>query len=345
MASGRYARFWRTIQEMAAEHNPGEVLVGVYMYYNYFPAPAGEVTLNEKIYGEFVPWGFAPGHGGLGSRLRGDSPVNFFPMPEEAFEWLKQQWLGWKNTGMRMGYRPNYLHDGWVMPMVNTRQAGEFLKFVADHGMEGADFDSLTGQWAAHGPKLYVHMRLLAKPELPIDEILDEYYEAFGPAAAEIREYFEYWEQYCIDNAVRFYELFLDIGMRWQRFPVKGHEAFPPESFEPAEEILERAKEAAQEDPEPEYAARVEFIRKGLEHARLAGRLASLFNGEYAIPEDTERFENAVEALRELVEFRKAHEHMYISDYHTGAARHEPRRWNLEPLFARLKEEHPRSVS
>ncbi len=338
MASDRYARFWKTIQAMAEARNPG-TLVTTYMYYNYFPAPAGEITLNENIYGEFVQWGFAPGHRGEGSLrggTRGDSPVNFFPMPEEAFEWLKQQWLGWHNTGMRIGYRPNYLHDGWVMPLVSIRQAAEFFQYAVEHGMEGARFDSLTGQWAAHGPKLYVHMRLLAKPELSVEKILDEYYEAFGPAADAVRDYFEYWEAYCIENAERFCELFLDVGMRWQRFPLKGHEAFPPESFEPAEEILERAVQAAAEDPAPEYAARVDFLRKGLEHARLAGRLAAAFDGQRDIPEDTEKFEKALEALRRLVEFRRAHEDLYISDYFYGASWREAGRWNLAPLFARL---------
>ena len=62
-----------------------------------------------------------------------------------------------------MAYRPNYLHDGYVMPHFETKQEGEFFKFAYDHGMEGARFDSLTGQWAAQLPRLYMHLRLFAK--------------------------------------------------------------------------------------------------------------------------------------------------------------------------------------
>jgi len=308
---------------MAVERNPDAFLT-TYIYYGYFPAPVADIKLGKHVYGEFVPWG-NPQH------------TDFFPMREEALEWLKEQWLGWQRTGMRMSYRPNYLHDGWVMPLVNVRQAAEFFQFAVEHGMEGSRFDSLTGQWAAHGPKLYVHMRLHAKPELAVDDILDEYYEAFGPAASTVREYFEYWEEYCTDNVQRINDLYIDVGHRWSRFQLRAHEAFPPSSFEPAEAILERARRAAADHPRAEYAARVAFVAAGLEHARLAGRLAACFDAERTIAEDSERFEQAVEALGKLIAFRRAHEAPYISDFFYGAAWREGRYWNLSPLFARLE--------
>ena len=320
--SDRYARFWATIQQMAAERNP-EALVTTYIYYSYFPAPVKCGELGEHVFGEFVPWG-NPQH------------TDFFPMRDEAFEWLKTQWLGWQRTGLRLAYRPNYLHDGWVMPLVDTRQSGEFFRFAVQHGMEGSRFDSLTGQWAAQGPKLYVHVRLHAKPELTVDTILDEYYEAFGPAATAVREYFEYWEQYCRDHLQHFNDLYIDVGHRWSRFQLKAHEAFPPACFEPAAAILERAKRAAQDHPQVEYAQRVAFLAAGLEHARLAGRLAALFDSERDIPEDSPRFDQAVRALGELAAFRRAHQQPYISDYFYGAAWREGRFWNLRPLLAQL---------
>ncbi|MDY0168461.1 MAG: DUF4838 domain-containing protein [Thermoguttaceae bacterium] len=325
--SDRYARFWQAVRKRAAERNP-EALVTTYIYYGYFPAPATDIELGEHVFGEFVPWG-NPQH------------TDFFPMREEALAWLKEQWLGWRRTGMRLAYRPNYLHDGWVMPLVDVRQAAEFFQFAVENGMEGSRFDSLTGQWAVHGPKLYVHMRLHAKPELAVDDILDEYYEAFGPAAPEVREYFEYWERYCADNLQKINDLYIDVGHRWARFLLMAHKAFPPASFEAAEAILQRAKRAAADHPRPEYAARVAFVAAGLEHARLAGRLAALFDGDRNIPADSERFEQAVEALRELVAFRRAHEKPYISDYLYGAAGREARFWNLRPLFARLEAGEP----
>lgn len=143
--SDRYARFWSVIRQMAAERNP-EAVVTTYIYYGYFPAPVTDVELGQHVFGEFVPWG-NPQH------------TDFFPMRDEAFAWLKEQWLGWRRTGLRLAYRPNYLHDGWVMPLVETHQSAEFFRFAVEHGMEGSRFDSLTGQWAAQGPKLYIHVR------------------------------------------------------------------------------------------------------------------------------------------------------------------------------------------
>lgn len=323
--SDRYARFWQTIQRMAAERNP-DALVTTFIYYRYFPAPALKIELGKRVYGEFVPWG-NPQH------------TDFFPMRREALDWLKEQWSGWQGTGIRMCYRPNYLHDGWVMPLVDVRQSAEFFQYAAAHGMEGTDFDSLTGQWAVHGPKLYVHMRLHAKPGLAVDDVLDEYYAAFGPAAGEARAYFEYWERYCMDNLQRINDLYIDVGHRWCRFQLKAHEAFPPSCFGPAEAILGRAEQAARGAPLAEYAARVKFLQDGLAHARLAVRLSALFNGERDIPADSGRFAQAAEALRELMAFRRAHETPYISDYFSGASWREAAFWNLQPLFARLEKD------
>jgi len=323
--SDRYARFWQSVQKLAAERNP-EALVTTYIYYNYFPAPTSDIKLGPQVYGEFVPWG-NPQH------------TDFFPMREEALEWLRQQWMGWQRTGIRLCYRPNYLHDGWVMPLVDTRQSGGFFRFAVENGMEGTRFDSLTGQWSAQGPKLYVHMRLHAKPHLTVEEILDEYYRAFGPAADAVRAYFDYWERYCLDNFQKFNDLFIDHGHRWARFQLLAHKAFPPECFVPATSLLEKAASAAAQDQRPEFALRVKFLRDGLEHARIANRLAVCFDGDRELPAGPEHLAKATAAMRELIAFRRSHEKPYISDYFYGGAWREERFWNLKPIFAALQGE------
>ncbi len=315
--SDRYARFWKTIYDMASEHDP-DVVVTVYLYVNYFPAPAEVSELGSGILGEFVPWG--------------DHAVEWFPMREDALEWVKEQWLGWADTGMTMAFRPNHLHDGWVMPHLDTRQTGEFFKFAYEHGLVGTSYDSLCGEWATQGPSLYLQLRLNAKPWMEVEQILDEYYSVFGPAEEQVREYFGYWEDYAYEHNERIADLYRDVGVRWQRFQLKAHEAYPPESFKPAEEILQRALEAAEADPDPEYLERVEFLEAGLEHAKLGGRLAALFDGERNIPRDSERFPKAGRALQELVQFRRKHEHLHIYDYQSSAFK-ERRFWNLESLF------------
>ena len=317
-ASERYARFWKEILRRAKEHRD-DAMVSVFMYLQTFPAPRTPIELGEDVIGFFCQWG--------------DDRISWFPMEDESLEWMKAQWLGWSATGMRMVYRPNYLHDGYVMPHVDTRQSGEFFQFAYRNGMVGTDFDSLRGQHANQGPQLYMTYRLHTRPEMDIDDILDEYYSVFGPAAAQVRAYFTYWENYSIEQQDRWRnEVFAGLGSRWARFQLKAHEAYPPDSFAPAQALLNDAAKAAAEHPDSQYRERIAFLQAGLEHARLCARLAALFDGERNIPMNTEREFEARKVVRELVQFRKAHEYLYIDDF-SESARFERVQWNVDDLF------------
>ena len=271
-----------------------------------------DIKLDKNFYGEFVQWR--------------DPHLRYFPMPKAAFEWIKQQWLGWKKTGIRMGYRPNYLHDGYVMPYFDTWQSGEFFKFAYENGMEGTDFDMNTGQWAVQGLRLYMHLRLNSNPELKIKEIRKEYFSAFGPAAESIEHYCDYWESYAIENVLNFIE-HLEVR-RYAKYPLQVHEAFPLKVFDPATAILEQALEEAHTSSYPEFAERVKFLQVGLEHARLTVKLATIYNGNKNIPKD--RLEEAKELLRKLVQFRKDHQKLYFSDLYHVTSYWERRNWNMD---------------
>ena len=294
--SDRHARFWKVIREKAAKRNPNVLVSVSYLYENEFTAPVNDIYLGSNFYGEFVQWR--------------DPHLRYFPMPKAAFEWIKEQWLGWKKTGIRMGYRPNYLHDGYVLPHFETWQSGEFFKFAYENGMEGTDFDTNTGQWAVHGLRLYMHLRLNSDPELEIDTIRDEYFSAFGPAAESVRRYCDYWEGYAVENTLNFIQ---DMEVRrYAKYPLQAHQAFPLEVFDPAVAILEQAVEEARTSPRPEFAERVRFLKAGLEHALLTIEFTAIHDGHVEVP--AERVDEAREALRELVRFRKEHQHLYFSD-------------------------------
>lgn len=316
--SDRYARFWKVMQEKAAKRNPQAQVSASFIYENELPAPVTGIKLGKNIYGEFVQWQ--------------DPHLRYFPMPDEAVEWLKEQWLGWRETGIRMAYRPNYLHDGYVMPHFETKQEGEFFKFAVEHGMEGAHFDSLTGQWAAQGPRLYMHLRLMAKPDLTLDAIRQEYLSAFGPAAPTMGRYFDYWEDYATRNTIPFIEMYREIGRRYANYTAKAHRVFPPESFEPAEVLLEQAITQTRALDDPQFVERVRFVQLGLQHAQLAARLAAVYDGEKTLPQD--RLEEGKAALQELVNFRKAHEMAFFSDLYHATAYWERHRMNLDEIMA-----------
>ena len=294
--SDRYVRFWQAIREKAARRNPNVQMLVMSLYENEFTAPVNDVYLGKSYYGEFVQWR--------------DPHLRYFPMPVAAFEWMKEQWLGWKKTGMRMGYRPNYLLDGYLLPHFETHQSGAFFKFAYENGMEGTDFDMNTGQWAAQGLRLYMHLRLHSDPELEIDAIRGEYFSAFGPAAESVRRYCDYWEGYAVENTLNFIQ---DLEVRrYAKYPLQAHGAFPPKVFDPALPILERALHEAGTSPRPEFAERVRFLQVGLQHALLAVAFTAIHDGSAQVPE--ERVDEATEALRELVRFRKDHEHLFFSD-------------------------------
>ena len=325
VTSDRYARFWKAIHENARKRNPHAMVSVSFIYENEFPAPLFDIHLGKNLYGEFVQWQ--------------DPHLRYFPMPPEAYEWVKAQWLGWRKTGIRMGYRPNYLHDGYVLPHFDTRQSGEFFKFAYENGMEGGSFDSLTGQWGVHGLRLYMHLRLLSDPTLEVDAIRAEYCSAFGPAAGTMARYFEYWEDYSFENHMRFIELFWEFGWRYRSYARKAHLAFPPESFGPAERLLEQAAaEAGAPGVLPEFAERVRFARVGLEHARLTLRLTSLFEIQDEVP-DTVPEANRTEAesaLRDLVAFRKQNQRLFFSDLLWVTSFWERPKLDLDDLAAAL---------
>ena len=309
LVSDRYARFWTTIRDMAAQRNP-DVLVTTFLYWNYQPAPIGDIRL-DGVYGEFVPWG--------------QSEIVYYPMEEEAHTWNKEQWQGWAERGVTMGYRPNYLLGGYVMPHLSTWQAGDMFQFAARHGMIGFDFDSLWSHWAVKGPMYYLHMRLSVHPEHSIETLRREYFAAFGPAAAAVEEYFDHWEEYSRTRAA-------GGGVSWSD-PTRANELYPPEVFVPAARRLDEAMELARQDARPEYAERIRFLQAGLEHARLSARFIGTLGHRGAVPtDDAERFQTARNALQELIDFRRANEHLYIADY-VAAATVENRRIDISTLL------------
>lgn len=321
VVSDRYVKFWKTVREMAAEHNP-DVTITTFLYWNYFPAPLEEIELGEHFYGEFVPW---------------TGPAAWMPMSEALDAWVREQWLGWYNTGMRLAYRPNMLHGGYVMPYFSTRQAGAFMNFAYEHGLEGVDFDTLFGHWATKGPMLYLYLRLAWEPDADIDKLRREYFSIFGPAETQVERYFDFWEDHSHVIAERAIELAKatpddqfcpHTGFFATLFPgrsMRSHIEYPPELFEEAAEMLAEALALAQEHERDEYAERVHFLQVGLENARLSSQLWEAYDidNETPIDEDPERRERTEAVINELIELRQEHEDLYFSDL-IHAAQWEP---------------------
>ncbi len=293
--SDRYARFALAVQTLAAKENPKVAAIG-YAYFNYFQAPTSGVKLHPGIV-----LGYCPSAG-------------WYPRAKDEHAWYQGQWRGWSDAGARLFMRTNYFLDGYCLPFVFAHQFADDFQHAAQHGMIGTDFDSLTGHWATQGPSLYLLMRLHTRPSERVDDLLAEYYGAFGPAAEAVKAYFDHWERSTTDLRPRLHEAFEDrFASRWRTWARVAHRVFPSESFAAGEALLERAAAAAKTDRDA--AARVAFLRTGLEHAKLCVKVSVLLT--LADPEATP--ERGAEALNELLRFRRAHEREWIGNFNHNA--------------------------
>jgi hypothetical protein len=288
--SDRYARFWLAVQELAKKENPDVHIIG-YVYFNYFQAPTSGVKLNDHIL-----IGFCPSSG-------------WYPREDDEHAWYQKQWKGWGDTGAKLFFRPNYFLDGYDMPFIFAHQFADDFQHNARYGMVGTDFDALTGHWATQGPDLYLLMRLHNRPEVATDQLLAEYYSGFGPAAADVKAYFDYWERYTMNNRPLLAKAFADrVASRWRTWAKVAHVVFPPDCFAPADALLAKASKSAAGDRDA--AARVEFLRLGLAHAKLSGQAAAQLT--LADPQATP--ERGQKALMELLTFRRANERKWLDN-------------------------------
>ncbi len=170
--SDRYARFYLEVLQEARKFDPDATAIGL-AYTNYKQATV-RTKLNQNVVIALVPGFHYPWKAG------------------SAREHFREQWLGWKSTGTRLYLRPNFMLQGYSLPLFFADEISRGLAFAYRHGMFATDFDSLTGQWAGQGPNLYAVARVNTNPPSSVKQALPEYYEGFGPAAEPVRRYFEH---------------------------------------------------------------------------------------------------------------------------------------------------------
>lgn len=274
IVSDRYARFWRTVQELAAKHDPDAIVTG-YAYVNYAPPPVRE-TLNDHVWIGLVP----------------DA---FFPRTAAEHKQCIAMWQGWAKTGCKLFLRPNYTLEGYCMPFLYTHQFADEFAHHAKTGMIATDFDSLTAMWATQGPQTYLFARWQGCIDKTVDEVLAEYYAGFGPTAKKVKAYFDYWENYTTTNRERFRAVEKKLKANWALYPRMAHECFTPAAFARGRKLLDEAAKAAKDDATA--AARVEFLGKGLTHAeKCAAASRARASGDFMALQD---------ALNDLRSYRK----------------------------------------
>ncbi len=253
--SARYLRFWnRLLGKMRAE-NPDVTLITLGYVYTREGPPAG-VRL-EHDGGLIVNLVHGFGQSGL-----------------QAFK-------RWREAGVRVVLRPNWWHTAAVAPWLPLHEAGEYFRYVQSNGLMGFDFDTLLGYWGSQGPFYYLIARLSARPDLSVDEVIDEYASAFGGAAPAIRDYLAYWED--VSGRVGYPTMagrgiprssdgFYDRMVQkhgFVRSPIVGSWPIIPLFYDDSivsrgHRILDRAQQLAGDDQMAQR--RIEFLRDGLRH-------------------------------------------------------------------------------
>jgi hypothetical protein len=237
--SDRYARFYNEIAKIVAEECPGRML-GAYAYSAYRTVPI-EQTLEPNILVGFV----------------GISYVS-----RENYEADKEIFDGWAERSSAIFWRPNLLNGGMGFPQNFARPLGRDVAAMADRGLTVTDFDCQYQHWALKGLTYYVLAEMLAEPDADPDAVIDDYCAAgFGPAAEEVRAYFDGVE--AITSRIFADSAF--YGLKENMEVLAGY--YDDETLAGLQAHLDAAREAAA--GAPEILARIDFLQVGPDYARL----------------------------------------------------------------------------
>lgn len=275
----RYARFWLALQTAGRRYDPSATVIA--LAYAGYTKPPVATKLNDHV-------------------IVGIVPLTVYPRDEKSKEAYHQLWNGWAKTGARLFLRPNYFLEGYCMPYIFAEQFGEDFKFAAEHNMIATDFDSLTGMWGVQGPNLYLLGRLNEDPKLDVKAVLDEYYSGFGPAAPQVRAYFDYWKNVTLKMDNHWYKT---AQGGWSTLSFSGDQLYTPERFAAGARLLEAAKRAAQSNPTA--AKRVHYLSLWLENARLSMATLAAFHATQHQPQNENLATALTQAENRMEKFRK----------------------------------------
>lgn len=245
----RYVRFWNIISERARRIDP-TVKVTTYAYRSYKTPPTLSNVAPELIVGYVGGEGF---------------------YPEEPD--LLPNWSGWRAAGATLFWRPNFFHSAHGLPFNFARALGNDFATLYKEGMIGTDFDALLGFWATQGLNYFVAAERHIRPMDPTEDLLADYFSAFGPAAGLISQYFDLWEKQT-NSAVRTLRdseppIRETWGGGWHRAYFRAlPKIYPDWALEEARHLLEAALLAVH-DADPIFAERLEVLNAGLRHSEL----------------------------------------------------------------------------
>jgi hypothetical protein len=243
--SDRYARWYNELARRAREYDPNARVVA-YAYSRYRSPPVKIDRIEPNVWVGYV--GF-----------------NAYPRPEDYRKTSMDEWFGWSHLGATVFLRSNSLfYCGEGAPWVVSRQIAEDTKFQIENGLRATDYDCLQGYWATTGPSYYVLARMLWDTDADPEQLLAEFYDAFGPMNLVAKEYFDYWEEFtnALGNDAEFFGL--NRTERLQAYP----RVYTAAVLAKAQAILDKAGPILPTATEAERE-RFRNVELGLEHGRV----------------------------------------------------------------------------
>jgi hypothetical protein len=231
--SDRFISFFNDIAEITEKKYPRKFLCAY--AYTCYRAPPLKTRLRDNILIGIVMSGY---------------------MTEKMRINDRELWDGWRKKAKHVFVRPNAFYLGKGMPTLYPHRLAADLKYYVKAGLTLTDYDGCLQCWATQGLNYYVLAKLLWNPNLNVDSIIDDYCaNGFGPAAKEIREYFnaleENMDRYACDN-IYSQKTFCKILSK--------------ATIHRLERILEKAE--LKTAGNSVVLARIAFLRNGLEYAK-----------------------------------------------------------------------------
>ena len=187
----------------------------------------------------------------------------------------------------------------------------------------------------------YMHYRLNWNPEMEIEAIRQEYFSAFGPAAADVEQYFDYWENYAATRpAYRDISTdpqgALDEIQKDQR-TLSGISAAGLSACgsDPGEGSRNGAKGSATRVCPSEWNS----CRRASSSSRYPQAYRSSWTSKASraergsAPKDPKKLKQAKRAMQELIQFRHDPKNRFVSDYISNATVEKNQIINIETLF------------
>jgi Domain of unknown function (DUF4838) len=269
----RYIWFSNQVQRLARKQVPdAQSIMYGYSVYRY---PPRKVKVDDGVIIGFVP------------RLMDDD--------------LDTYYKSWAKAGAKkMFLRPNDMHIDPGLPMGYEKKMFDNFQTCMKYGAFGTDYDSIHNFWPVSGIANYIIARAIAEPKKSFEHWENEYYSVYGPAAPEVKKYYQYWRKNIWTKKLMPNREEIMIKGRYGNFR-RGlmwslYNYYTDADFNKTDALL---KAGLKKKLTPAEKQRLELLLLANQHARLT---FEAMRAKYQKPQDAKKIARAANAI---LNFRK----------------------------------------